>query len=106
IVKDEVTSNSVHWNDFNQPIDEIAFQRVFTALSAWLNRLPDVYVRDSYVCADPRYRLNVRVISETASSNLFAYNMFLRPTEDELENFRPDWQILFAPGLHLDAAFC
>jgi len=32
--------------------------------------------------------------------------MFLRPTEDELDNFTPDWQILFAPGLQLDAARC
>jgi phosphoenolpyruvate carboxykinase (ATP) len=106
IVRDEVTSSAIHWNDFNQPIDEIAFQRVFNAVTAWLNRVPEVYVRDCYVCADPRYRLNIRIINETASSNLFAHNMFLRPSEDELDHFRPDWQILFAPGLHLDAAFC
>jgi phosphoenolpyruvate carboxykinase (ATP) len=32
--------------------------------------------------------------------------MFLRPTEEELDSFTPDWQILFAPGLQLDAARC
>ena len=105
-VKDELTNTAIHWNDFNQPIDEASFNRVFTAITTWLNRLPQVYVRDSYVCADPRYRLNIRVISETASANLFAYNMFLRPTRDELENFRPDWQILFAPGLQLETTQC
>lgn len=105
-VKDELTASSIHWNDFNQPIDEASFNRVFTAVTTRLNRLPQVYVRDSYVCADPRYRLNIRVISETASANLFAYNMFLRPTRDELENFRPDWQLLFAPGLQLETTEC
>lgn len=106
IVKDELTANTIHWNDFNQPIDELSFNRVFSAITTWLNRLPQVYVRDSYVCADPRYRLNIRIISETASANLFAYNMFLRPTRDELENFRPDWQVLFAPGLQLETTQC
>ena len=40
------------------------------------------------------------------ANNLFAYNMFLRPTEDDLEHFQPDWQILSAPGLQLDPAQC
>jgi phosphoenolpyruvate carboxykinase (ATP) len=35
-----------------------------------------VFVRDSYVCADPNYRLNVRVLTETPWANLFCYNMF------------------------------
>ena len=38
--------------------------------------------------------MNIRVINEYAWSNLFAYNMFLRPTEKEIENFTPEWTIL------------
>ena len=106
IVRDEITSGSVHWNDFNQPIDPAHFHRVFAAVTSWLNNAPEVFVRDCYVCADARHRLNIRVINETPSANLFAYNMFLRPTEDELDDFRPDWQILSAPGLSLNAAEC
>ncbi len=33
---------------------------------------------------------------------MFAYNMFLRPTEKELENFTPDWTIINAPGFMAD----
>ncbi len=106
IVRDDITDTSVHWNDFNQPMDEIYFNRIFSSVTTWLNRLPEVYVRDSYVCADPRFRLNIRVTTETASSNLFAYNMFLRPTEEELENFRASWHIFSAPGLQLDPTLC
>jgi phosphoenolpyruvate carboxykinase (ATP) len=106
IVKDEMTAGSVHWNDFNQPIDPAHFHRIFTAVTTWLNKAPQLFVRDCYVCADPRHRLNIRVINETPSGNLFAYNMFLRPTEEELEDFRPDWQILAAPGLSLNSAEC
>ena len=55
-----------------------------------------------FACADPRYLLNVRVITEKPWSNLFAYNMFLRPTEQELETFIPEQQVIAAPGLCLD----
>jgi len=46
--------------------------------------------------------LNIRVINEHPWSNLFAYNMFLRPTEQELSNFEPDWHIIQAPGFKAD----
>jgi phosphoenolpyruvate carboxykinase (ATP) len=50
------------------------------------------------------YRVNIRVINENPWSNLFAYNMFLRPTEDELENFLPEWTILHAPTFRANPA--
>lgn len=106
IVKDEITAGSIHWNDFNQPMEEKYFDVIFSKITAYLNKLPELWIRDCYVCADPRHRLNIRVFNEKASMNLFAYNMFLRPTEEELENFHPDWQILSAPGLKLDPAQC
>ena len=106
IVKDEITANAIHWNDFNQPMEEFHFNRILSRITAWLNQLPEIWVRDCYVCADPRHRLNIRVVNENASTNLFTYNMFLRPTEEELETFQPDWHILSAPGLRLDAAHC
>ena len=98
IVKDEITADTIHWNDFNQPMEEKNFETIFSAVIDHLNKLPELWTRDCYVCADPRYRLNFRVVNETPSMNLFAYNMFLRPTEEELENFRPEWHILSAPG--------
>jgi len=104
IVKDEITAESVHWNDFNQPLDEKYFDSIFSKITGYLNKLPEIWIRDCYVCADQRYRLNIRVINENASNNLFAYNMFLRPNDEELENFSPDWHILSAPGLRLDPA--
>src|SRR5579872_4035113 len=104
IVKDEITAASIHWNDFIQPIDPAHFHRIFTAVTTWLNQAPELFVRDCYVCADHRYRQKIRSINETPSGNLFAYNMFLRPAEEELEDFQPDWQILAAPGLALNPA--
>lgn len=106
IVKDEITEATVHWNNFNLPIEERYFQIVHKKIMDYLNGLDEVWVRDCYACADPRYRLNIRVINEKPWTNLFAYNMFLRPKESELENFVPEWHIIAAPDLKLDAAEC
>lgn len=105
-VKDEITENTVHWNEFNIPIDQSYFDIIFEKITAYLEQLPELWVRDCYACADPRYRLNIRVVNEKPWNNLFAYNMFLRPNEDELENFSPDWHILSVPGLKLDPREC
>jgi phosphoenolpyruvate carboxykinase (ATP) len=104
IVRDEATSGTIHWNDFNQPIELSHYQQILATITAYLDTLPELWVRDCHVCADPRFRLNIRVVTELASTNLFALNMFLRPEEQELEGFRPDWHILSAPGLKLDSA--
>jgi len=101
IVKDQLTADSVHWNDFNIPVEQKYFDQLYTKMTAYLNSR-EIWVRDCYACADPEYRINIRVINENPWSNLFAYNMFLRPSENDLENFNPDWHIIQAPGFKAD----
>lgn len=43
---------------------------------------------------------NIRVVNEHSWMNLFAYNMFLRPSEEDLENFQEDWLLINAPDFH------
>ncbi|HEU0064027.1 MAG TPA: phosphoenolpyruvate carboxykinase (ATP) [Flavisolibacter sp.] len=105
-VKDEITSRTINWNEFNQPIEEKYYFIIHKKLTDYLNSLDEIWVRDCYACADPRYRLNIRVVTEKASTSLFAHNMFLRPEEEELDDFIPDWTILSAPGLKLNATEC
>ncbi|MES2776291.1 MAG: phosphoenolpyruvate carboxykinase (ATP) [Bacteroidota bacterium] len=104
IVMDEVTRETVDWGGFNTPIDEKYFFQLKQKLSAYLSNKKEVWVRDAYACADADYRLNIRVVNENPWSNLFCYNMFLRPTEEELDNFEPDWHIIQAPSFFADAA--
>ncbi|MBC8034046.1 MAG: phosphoenolpyruvate carboxykinase (ATP) [Chitinophagaceae bacterium] len=106
IIKDAITSDTVHWNEFNLPLDEKYFAIIHKRVTDHLNNRQELWVRDCYACADPRYRLNIRVVNEKPGNNLFAYNMFLRPAEEELESFVPEWHILSAPGLKLDALEC
>ena len=102
IVKDAITADTVHWNNFNIPIEEKYFLQLRSKLLNHLNTKDEVWVRDAAACADSNYRLNVRVINENPWSNLFAYNMFLRPEEEELEDFNPDWHIIQASSFKAD----
>ncbi len=106
VVQDENTVDSVNWNDFNIPIEEKYFDIIYKKIMAYLNKQPELWVRDCYACADPRYRTNIRIVNEKVWNNLFAYNMFLRPTEEELEDFKVDWKVISAPGLRLDPEEC
>jgi len=97
IVKDNITSNTVNWNNFNIPIEASYYHQLYAKMMAYL-ATKEIWVRDCYACADPAYRLNIRVINEHPWNNLFVYNMFLRPEENELENFVPEWQLIQVPG--------
>jgi len=102
IVCDAKTENSVWWGDINIKFTPEKFDALYNRVTAYLSNR-DVYVRDAYACADPQYRMNIRVITEYPWSNLFASNMFLRPEANELENFETDWNIVCAPGFKSDA---
>ncbi len=97
IVEDEITKDKVWWGAINIPFNPTNFDALYTKVVKYLSE-KEIYVRDSYACADSKYRLNIRVINEYPWSNMFAYNMFLRPTEDELQQFTPEWTIINAPG--------
>ncbi|HLF45864.1 MAG TPA: phosphoenolpyruvate carboxykinase (ATP) [Chitinophagaceae bacterium] len=105
-VKDEITEHTVHWNEFNIPLEEKYFTIIRKKMLDYLEKLPEVWIRDCFACADPRYRLSIRVVNEKPWNNLFAYNMFLRPAEQELKNFKPEWHVLSCPGLKLDPIEC
>lgn len=101
IVCDANTENSVWWGDINIKFDAAKFERLHQRIIAYLSNR-DLYVRDVYACADPKFRMNIRVATEFPWSNLFAYNMFLRPTGTELKSFSPEWNIICAPGFKAD----
>ena len=102
IVKDDITKDKVWWGNINIPFDSDKFDKLYDKITNYLSN-KEIYVRDSYACADPNYKTNIRVINEYPWSNLFAYNMFLRPTEEELKDFSPEWTVINAPGFMADA---
>jgi phosphoenolpyruvate carboxykinase (ATP) len=106
IVKDSITADTVDWNSFNIPISTEHFKKIYECMVEYLESLPQLYIRDCFACADQRYRIKLRVINEKPWGNLFACTMFIRPSENELENFDPEWHVMAAPGLELDPEVC
>ena len=97
IVKDDVTKDEVWWGNINLPFDPDKFDKLYDKVTNYLSN-KEVFVRECYACADENYKLNIRVINEYPWSNMFAYNMFLRPTAEELKTFTPVWTVINAPG--------
>ncbi|TWO31716.1 phosphoenolpyruvate carboxykinase (ATP) [Seonamhaeicola sediminis] len=97
LVKDNYTKDKVWWGKVNKPISPEHFDKLERAVLKYLSG-KEIFVRDGYVCADPEYRMNVRTVTEYPWSNMFIYNMFLRPSQKELENFEEEWLIICAPG--------
>jgi len=97
IVADNLTEDSVWWGDVNIAIKPEVFDILYTKVLTYLhNKI--IFVRDAMVCAEKSSRLTLRVITETASQNLFAYNLFLRP-EGTID---PEWTVISAPGFKAD----
>ena len=101
IVKDDITNEKIWWGDINIPFSPEKFDKLYAKVAAYLSD-KEIYVRDCFACADDNYKLNIRVINEYSWSNMFSYNMFLRPTNNELENFQKEWLVLNAPGFKAD----
>lgn len=103
IVKDDITANTVDWGKFNIAFDAAKFDALYNKVTAFLAG-KDVYVRDAAVCADPTYKLDLRVIAQKPWSSLFAYNMFMRPSKEEILTHEPTWTVICAPEFKADPA--
>jgi phosphoenolpyruvate carboxykinase (ATP) len=100
-VEDDSTRDTVDWGDVNVPLSEEHFALLRKNVLGFLNG-QELFVRDARAGAHPAHGLNVRVVNHKAWHNLFAYNMFLRPSPEELADFEPEFTVLHAPGFEAD----
>lgn len=97
IVKDENTEKTIQWGDINIPIDDHAYLINRLRALDYLNSRNRIYVVDSFVGWDPRYRMKVRTICSRAYHALFMRNMLIIPTSEELDAYGdPDYTIINA----------
>ncbi|HUK06534.1 MAG TPA: phosphoenolpyruvate carboxykinase [Stellaceae bacterium] len=96
IVADAATEHEVDWNTINQRVSPAVFESLKHRMLAHFQG-HEAFVTDCFAGADPDYRLNVRLVSDSAWHSLFTRNMFLRPTASELKSFRPAFTIIHAP---------
>src|SRR5215210_2695728 len=102
IVENDVTREAVDWGTGNKAFPSDAFGDLLDKAAAYVENLEEIYVVDAYAGADPRYRLNVHVVTEHAWQALFARQLFRRPSKEELDSFEPDWTVISVPGFLTD----
>ncbi|WP_038048718.1 phosphoenolpyruvate carboxykinase (ATP) [Thermus caliditerrae] len=100
VVREPGVEEEIWWGEVNQPFAPEAFQALLERVAAYLSDR-DLYVQDLYAGADKRYRLAVRVVTESPWHALFARNMFILPRrfpeDDEVEPFAPGFTVIHAP---------
>ncbi|SUB91527.1 phosphoenolpyruvate carboxykinase (ATP) [Photobacterium damselae] len=97
IVKDDTTRDTMWWADQGTNDNKALGQEAWNDLKALVtDQLSGkrLFVVDGYCGANPDTRLCIRVITEVAWQAHFVKNMFIRPTEAELEGFEPDFVIM------------
>lgn len=80
----------------NKPISNEVWKELLETSVTELNSTPKLYVMDAYLGANENTRLKIRVITEIAWGAHFVKNMFIRPADNELEKFTPDFVMLHA----------
>jgi phosphoenolpyruvate carboxykinase (ATP) len=93
IVDDEVTHDTVDWGKVNHPISEENFDRIFRRMKKHVED-KECFIFDGFVGADPENRLPIRTINNRAWHNLFARQLFIRPSQEELKNHEPEFTLL------------
>ncbi len=97
IVWDETTRDTVWWsnqghND-NRPLDSAHWEKLKQRVARQLSD-KRLFVVDAYCGANPDTRLSVRFVMEVAWQAHFVKNMFIRPAEEDLATFIPDFVVL------------
>lgn len=97
IVDEPTVTDSIDWGPVNQPMKREVFERLYARVREYLHDR-EVFVFDGYAGANPSHRLPIRVITEYAWHNLFAHQLFIRPSEEELSDHTPSFTVISMPG--------
>ncbi len=100
IVRDDTTQDKLWWNgngtkNDNKPITPKVWQELKTLVADQLTG-KKLYVIDGFCGANEDTCLRVRFVMEVAWQAHFVKNMFIRPADDQLEDFKPDFTVINA----------
>ena len=101
IVKNKSSENLIDWGDVNLPLSEESFNILEAAVKKEMNN-KELFIFDGFAGADKRYQLPLRVVTMKSWQGHFSHNMFIRPTEKELETFKPEFTILNASSTEIE----
>ncbi|GGJ99637.1 phosphoenolpyruvate carboxykinase [ATP] [Lentibacillus kapialis] len=104
IVRDDVCEDFIDWGDVNRPIDEESFDMLLRKVTAYLHDKEELFHFKGFAGADPNHRLPIEVINEYAWHNLFARQLFITPSDEELNTHQSEFTVIYAPTYKADPA--
>lgn len=99
LVRDDLTRDTVWWADQgkgkndNKPLSQDTWNSLKHLITNQLSG-KRLFVVDAFCGANADTRLKVRFITEVAWQAHFVKNMFIRPDENELHDFEPDFIVM------------
>jgi phosphoenolpyruvate carboxykinase (ATP) len=91
-VDQEPSNKYIAWGDVNKPMKREIYEELLDLTLTQLSG-KNIYITDVFAGASAASRRSIRFISEVAWQAHFVKNMFIRPTEEELEDFEPDFTV-------------
>src|SRR5436309_14280386 len=102
LVRRPGNETQIAWGAVNQPMDPVNFDRLWERAKVYFQQR-EVFVHDGWACADPTYRVGVRVITENAWHAMFIQCLLRVPTADECAAFTPNLVIFHVPSMKLES---
>jgi phosphoenolpyruvate carboxykinase (ATP) len=102
VVVEPDSQDRIWWGDVNHELSEEHFAGLREKVGQHLSAAETLYVVDAFAGADPAHRIGVRVVTAHPYHALFARTLFIDPTADEQEGFRPDALVLHTPDLQAE----
>ena len=93
IVYDDKTHDTVDWGDINHQFPVGKFDKIFEKMKKYVEG-KELFVFDGFVGAEKESRLAIRLINDHAWQNLFARQLFIRPSAAELESHEPEFTLM------------
>jgi phosphoenolpyruvate carboxykinase (ATP) len=91
-VNADPSNKYIAWGDVNAPIQKDIYNSLLEISKKQLSG-KDLYITDVYCGSSINSRKSVRFITEIAWQAHFIKNMFIVPTNEDLENFSPDFTV-------------
>ncbi|MBU5635574.1 phosphoenolpyruvate carboxykinase (ATP) [Geomonas sp. Red69] len=99
IVDEPSSSRHINWGKVNRPFPADKFDALYQKMCNYMQGR-DLFVQDCFAGASPAHRIPVRIITERAWHSLFARNMFLRATPEELLSHKTEFTVIDLPAFH------
>lgn len=103
-VEEESIKDQIDWGKVNQPISSEVFDNLYIKVIKYLKERDELFVFKGFAGADKDSQLSIQVINEYAWHNLFAHQLFIRPTEEELASHVAEFTVISAPNFKADPA--